>query len=166
MGAVESLGNNVSTHGVRKNMGSKRLLFVFLILSGTSFGTKERTHLPCEYSGAVSRKYLNTAFAMSSDATNARATQKVDLSGPAKQRDIRGDVSVYVLVGPDGAVICTSGYLGHPMVLKDVEEAVRQWKFKPLKENNKPVAFVGSLYFALCNIGCTEAGRSMTLLGH
>jgi hypothetical protein len=94
----------------------------------------------------------------------ARATQRVDLSGPAKQRDIRGNVGVDVLVGPDGAVICTAGYLGHPMVLKDVEEAVRQWKFKPLKENNQPVAFVGSLYFALCNIGCTEAGRSMTLL--
>ncbi len=145
-------------------MGLKRLLCVFLILSGTSFSTKERPHLPCEYSGVVSRKYPNTAFAMSSDAMKARATQQVDLSGPAKQRDIRGDVGVDVLVGPDGAVICTAGYLGHPMVLKDVEEAVRRWKFKPLKENNKPVAFVGSRHFALCNIGCTEAGRSMTLL--
>ncbi len=101
---------------------------------------------------------------MSSDAMKARATQRVDLSGPAKQRDIRGDVGVDVLVGPDGAVICTAGYLGHPIVLKDVEEAVRRWKFKPLKEDNKPVAFVGSLHFALCNIGCTEARRSMTLL--
>jgi Gram-negative bacterial TonB protein C-terminal len=161
---IESLGNNVSSHGVRRNMGVKRLLSVFLILSGTSFSTKERPHLPCEYSGVVSRRYLNTAFAMSSDATKARATQKVDLSGPAKQREIRGDVGVDVLVGPDGTVICTSGYMGHPMVVKDVEEAVRQWKFKPLTENNKPVAFVGSLNFALCNIGCTEAGRSMTLL--
>jgi outer membrane biosynthesis protein TonB len=94
----------------------------------------------------------------------ARATQRVDLAGSAKQRDTRGNVGVDVLVGPDGAVICTVGFLGHPMVLKDVEDAVRQWKFKPLKENNKPVAFVGNLYFALCNIGCTEAGRSMTLL--
>lgn len=77
----------------------------------------------------------------------------------------RGDVSVDVLVGPDGVVICTSGAVGHPLVLKDVEEAVRQWKFNPLIENKKPVAFVGNLHFALCNIGCTEAGRSRTLLG-
>ncbi len=82
---------------------------------------------------------------MPSDAMKARATQRVDLSGPASKRNIRGDVGVDVLVGPDGAVICTAGYLGHPMVLEDVEEAVRQWKFTPLKENNKPVAFVGNL---------------------
>jgi hypothetical protein len=137
---------------------------VLLALSVVSFGTKERPHLPCEYSGAVSRKYSNTAFAMSSDMMKKRATSRVDLAGPAKQRDIRGNVGLDVLVGPDGAVICMAGFLGHPMVLKDVEEAVRQWKFKPLMEYNKPVAFVGSLYFALCNIGCTEAGRSMTLL--
>jgi len=94
----------------------------------------------------------------------ARATKRVDLAGPAKQRDIRGDVGVDILVGPDGSVICAVGFHGHPMLLKDVEEAVRQWKFKPLNERNKPVAFVGTLYFALCNVGCTEAGRSMTLL--
>src|SRR5438552_1727295 len=105
---------------------------------------------------------------MSSDAMKTRAPQRVDLSGPAKQLDIRGEVGVDVLVGPDGAVICAAGCLGHPIVRKDVEEAVRQWKFKPLKENNKPVAFVGSLHFALCNIGCTEEGRAMSLLarGH
>jgi hypothetical protein len=146
------------------DMGFKHLLFVVLTLSGISFSTKEQPHLPCEYAGAVSRKYPNTAFTMSSDAMKARATHRADLSSSAKQRDIRGNVGVDVLVGPDGAVICTIGFLGHPMVLKDVEDAVRQWKFKPLRENNKPVAFVGGLYFALCNIGCTEAGRSMTLL--
>lgn len=97
---------------------------------------------------------------MSSDAMKARATKRADLGGAAKQLDIRAEFGVDLLVGPDGAVICTAGFLGHPMVLKDVEEAVRQWKFKPLKENNKPVAFVGSLYFALCNIGCSEAERA------
>jgi hypothetical protein len=53
-------------------------------------------------------------------------------------------------------VVCTAGYYGHPMVLKDVEEAVRQWTFKPLRENNKPVAYVGKLDFTLCNVGCAE----------
>lgn len=145
-------------------MGLTRLMLVVLILYSNSVGTKQTPTLPCAYDGAVSRKYPNKAFAMSSDAMKSRAIQRIDLSDSAKQRDIRGDVGVDVLVGPDGAVICTAGYLGHPMVLKDVEEAVRQWKFKPLIENNKPVAFVGNLHFSLCNIGCTEAGRSMTLL--
>ena len=145
-------------------MKSQHLLVVLLALSGVSSGTKERPHLPCDYSGPVARKYPNTAFAMSPDMMKRRATKRVDLAGPAKQRDIRGIVGVDVLVGPDGSVICTAGYYGHPMVLKDVEEAVQQWRFEPLKENNKPVAYVGKLDFALCNVGCAEAGPSMTLL--
>ncbi len=51
--SIRSLGNNLPPDGVSKNMGLRRLLFVFLILSGISLGTKERPHLPCEYSGAV-----------------------------------------------------------------------------------------------------------------
>ena len=120
--------------------------------------------MPCEYSGTVSRKYPNSAFAMSADAMKQRATKRVDFSGPAKQRDIRGIVGVDVLVGTDGNVVCVRGFYGHPVLLKDVEEAVRQWRFKPLKEHNAPVAYVGKIYFALCNIGCGEEGSSMTLL--
>ena len=133
------------------------ILAVLVALSGASFGTKERPHLPCEYSGTVSRKYPNTAFSMSSDVMQQRATKRVDLSGHAKQLDIRGVVAVDVLVGTDGNVVCVHGFCGYPMLLKDVEEAVRQWRFKPLKENNVPVAYVGRLDFALCNIGCGQA---------
>jgi hypothetical protein len=145
-------------------MKPQYILAFIVVLSGPSFGTKERPHLQCEYSGTVSRKYPNTAFSMSSDVMKQRATKRVDLSGPAKQRDIRGIVAVDVLVGTDGSVVCAHGSYGHPVLLKDVEEAVRQWRFKPLKEHNVPVAYVGRLDFALCNVGCGEAGSSMTLL--
>jgi hypothetical protein len=101
---------------------------------------------------------------MSSDSMKQRAIKRVDIAGPAKQRDIRSKIGVYVLVAPDGSVFCAVGYYGHPGLIKDVEEAVRQWTFKPLKEGNKPVAYLGTLGFALCNIGCGEAGPSMTLL--
>jgi len=140
------------------------MLALILVLSGVSFGTKERPHLPCEYSGTVSHKYPNTAFSMSSDAMKQRATKRVDFSGAAKQLDIRGIVAVDVLVDTDGSVVCVHGFYGHPMLLKDVEEAVRQWTFKPLKENSVPVAYVGKLDFALCNTGCGQSGSSMTLL--
>jgi len=140
------------------------LLVVLLALSGESFGTNEKPRLPCEYSGAVSRKYPNTAFAMPSDAMKQRATKRVDFPLPVKQIDIRGMVAVDVLVGNDGNVVCVQGFYGHPMLLKYVEDAVEQWKFKPLKENSSPVAYVGKLDFALCNIGCGEAGSSMSLL--
>jgi len=147
-----------------ETMKPQYILAVLLVLSGVSVGTKERPHLPCEYSGTVSSKYPNTAFSMSSDAMKKRATKRVDLSRAAKQLDFRGIVALDVLVGTDGNVVCVHGFYGHPMLLKDVEEAVRQWRFKPLKQNRVPVAYAGKLYFTLCNIGCGEAGPSMTLL--
>ena len=124
--------------------------------------------MPCEYSGIVSRIYPNTAFAMSSDVMKQRVAKRVDFSGPVRQRDIRGTVGVDVLVDTDGNLICVPGFYGHPIllkdVLKDVDDAVRQGRFKPLKERNATVAHVGKLYFELCNIGCGEGGSSMTLL--
>jgi hypothetical protein len=126
-----------------ETMKPQYILTFLVVLSGASFGTKERPHLPCEYSGTVSRKYPNTAFSMSSDVMKKRVTKRVDLSGPAKQLDIRGIVAVDVLVGTDGNVVCAHGFYGHSVLLKDVEEAVRQWRFKPLKENDVPVAYVG-----------------------
>ena len=156
--------NNLSSAVSVRLMRASHVLVVLTALSGASFGSKERPHLPCEYSEIVSRKYPNTAFSMSSDAMKQRAVRKVDISGAAKQRDIRGSVGLEVLVAADGSVICAKGVYGHPMLLKDVEEAVRQWRFKPVKENNAPVAYVGRLSFALCNIACGEEGISMTLL--
>ena len=71
---------------------------------------------------------------------------------------------VDVLVGADGNVVCARGVCGHPMLLSGVVEAVRQWRFRPVKENNVPVAYVGKLDFTLCNIGCGKEGPLMTLL--
>ncbi len=162
--ASTMIGNCFSLGCVLENMKPHHVIVLFLALSCVSLGTKERPHLPCEYSGKVSRKYPNTSFAMRSEAMKQRATKRVDFSGPAEQADIRGTVGVDVLVGSDGSVVCVKGFYGHPMVLKDVEEAVRLWKFKPLKEYDLPVAYVGKLYFDLCNIGCGKEGPSMTLL--
>jgi hypothetical protein len=93
-----------------------------------------------------------------------RATKRVDISGSLKQLDLRGTVVVDVLVGPDGNVICAKVVHGLPMLLTGVGEAVRQWTFRPVNENNVPVAYVGRLDFTLCNIGCGKEGSSMSLL--
>jgi outer membrane biosynthesis protein TonB len=93
-----------------------------------------------------------------------RATRKADISARAKQFDVRGTVLLEVLVGPDGNVICTHGAIGHPMLLHEIEAAVRQWAFTPLKESKKRVAYVGNFDFTLCNIGCASEELKMTLL--
>jgi hypothetical protein len=59
-----------------------------------------------------------------------RATKRVDISDAAKL------VALDILVGTDGNVLCAQGFYGHPVLLKHVEEALRQWRFKLLKEKS------------------------------
>jgi hypothetical protein len=79
------IGNNSSRFGVNFDMRLSLLLVVLLALSGGSFGTKEKPHLPCEYSGAVSRKYPNTAFAMASGGAicDAQISRQIGLTWAA-----------------------------------------------------------------------------------
>lgn len=51
--------------------------------------------------GQFSGKYPNAAFCDSSDSMKQRAIKRVDIAGPAKQRDIRSKVGIYVVVAPD-----------------------------------------------------------------
>lgn len=101
---------------------------------------------------------------MLSDAMKKRATNKVDLSGPVRQANIHSRGVMDVLVGADGNVVCVQGVRGHPMLLHQVEDILRLWRFKPLIENNVPIAYVGQMDFMLCNINCGKKGPSMTLL--
>lgn len=93
-----------------------------------------------------------------------RAVRKVDLSGPIKQADIKATVILDLIVDASGDVACVKAGAAHPLVKKPVEQALQQWRFKPQTVNGKPVAYVGSLRFDLCNISCGSGGPSMTLL--
>jgi Gram-negative bacterial TonB protein C-terminal len=140
------------------------VLSLVAVLSEVCFATKEKPHLPCEFTETVSRKYPNTAFPLASDAMKRRATKKVDISHAAKQFDVRGTIALDVLVGADGNVVCAKGVYGHPMLIRAVEEAVRQWRFRPIKQGSESVAYVGRLDFTLCNIGCGKNDHPMSLL--
>jgi hypothetical protein len=98
------------------------------------------------------------------DDMKSKAIHKQDISGPIKQWDIKGTAIVDVLVAPDGHVVCTKSVIGHPMIRKSVEDALRQWKFAPADLDGKKVAYLGRMEFALCNISCGESGPSMTIL--
>ena len=52
----------------------------------------------------------------------------------------------------------------HPMVVNEVYKALRQWKFQTMKQNGKPVGYVGWLQFEFCRIGCAEGKSEVTLL--
>ena len=52
----------------------------------------------------------------------------------------------------------------HPMVVNEVYKALRQWKFQTMKQNGKPVGYVGWLQFEFCRSGCAEGKNAVTLL--
>jgi hypothetical protein len=56
-----------------------------------------------------------------------------------------GSVSVKIMVGTSGDVVCIWDAKGHPLMLANAVKAAHDWKFKPKIENGKPSEFVGTL---------------------
>ena len=94
----------------------------------------------------------------------ARATHKQDVDAATKQIDAKGTVLVDVIVDTEGHVFCTKALVGHPILTKPIQEALRHWTFAPAELNGKRVGYAGVLQFTLCNISCGDAGYSMSIL--
>jgi hypothetical protein len=139
------------------------LPIAIVLLAGVAFAQPETT-LPCAYSDVVLRKSGGKIALLTSDEMKARATHKQDISGAIKQVDIKGTTIVDVLVAPDGHVVCTKCIIGHPIIQKAVEDALRQWKFTPKELEGKRVAYMGRMVFSLCQISCGDSGPSMTIV--
>lgn len=73
-----------------------------------------------------------------------KATNTADIH-PPKDCRCEGRVVVHVLVAEDGAVECAKYKEGHPLLRKAALEAVKRWKFKPLKLSGVPVKYHGDL---------------------
>ena len=110
------------------------------------------------------RRLDGSVLRYKSDEMKSKSTVRFDIEGPIKQADIKGTIVVDVLVAPDGHVVCTKTVIGHPMMRKSVEEALRKWEFSPMKAEGKPVGYLGRLEFSLCNISCGDTGPSMTIV--
>lgn len=94
-----------------------------------------------------------------------RATVKVDVAGIQKNADVNATVIASVVVRRDGRVECLEIVNPkQPLVVVEVARALRQWKFKPMEQNQKPAWYVGWLQFRFCRIGCSEGTSSVTLL--
>jgi hypothetical protein len=139
------------------------LLIGVMLITGVAVAQAE-IKLPCEYQDTVLHKRDGKLLLLTSDDMKSKAIRKEDISGPIRQWDIKGTAIVDVLVAPDGHVVCTKSVIGHPMIRKSVEDALRHWKFTPADLDGKRVAYVGRMEFALCNLLCGKSGPSMTIL--
>jgi TonB-like protein len=94
-----------------------------------------------------------------------RATEKVDVGGILKNADINATVIASVIVGTSGHIECLKIINPkHPLVVDEVDKALRHWKFEPMEQEGKLIAYVGWLQVQFCRIGCPAGKSSVTLL--
>lgn len=65
----------------------------------------------------------------------------------AKKIRLQGDVSVEVIVSPDGRVESARAVSGHPMLASAAVDAARRWRFGPTLLNGIPVRVTGVIVF-------------------
>lgn len=65
----------------------------------------------------------------------------------AKKIRLQGDVSVEVIVSPDGRVESARAVSGHPMLASAAVDAARRWRFGPTLLNGVPVRVTGVIVF-------------------
>lgn len=65
----------------------------------------------------------------------------------AKKIRLQGDVSVEVIVSPDGRVESARAVSGHPMLASGAVDAARRWRFGPTLLNGIPVRVTGVIVF-------------------
>ncbi len=58
-----------------------------------------------------------------------------------------------MLVNPEGKVENAQTLSGHPLLRVASAKAAKEWLFKPLVKDDKPVAFVGLLAFTFKSYG-------------
>jgi protein TonB len=75
-----------------------------------------------------------------SDALNQIIT-KVSPEYPeiAKQIRVSGRVELEATINEEGAVVTVKTLNGNPILAKAAVDALKKWKFKPFKEDGKPV---------------------------
>ena len=84
-----------------------------------------------------------------SQILQGKAIERVVPSYPELGKKIRlqGDVSVEVIVSPDGRVESARAVSGHPMLASAAVDAARRWRFGPTLLNGVPVRVTGVIVF-------------------
>lgn len=60
---------------------------------------------------------------------------------------VEGTVTLSILVDEKGEVSCIKAVTGHPLLSGLAIDAAKKWKFKPMRQDGKPVGFYGVLEF-------------------
>ncbi len=81
----------------------------------------------------------------------SRELEEMAIHKPEPIRDahlkIGGTLFTDILVNDKGEVICAKAANGHPILRNHAVAAAKQWRFKPMVVNGRPIAFAGRLRF-------------------
>lgn len=91
----------------------------------------------------------NKPVRVSSTVLQGKAIERRTPPYPELARQIRlpGEVSVEVIISPEGRVESTRAVSGHPMFVKAALEAAFGWRFEPTLLNGVPVRVTGVITF-------------------
>jgi len=86
---------------------------------------------------------------VSSTVLQGKAIDKVVPVYPelAKRTRLAGEVSVEVIISPEGRVESVRVVSGHPMFVQAAVDAARRWRFEPTILNQVPVRVTGVITF-------------------
>ena len=71
--------------------------------------------------------------------------QPVDRPGALGANNLRGTVTIRVVINKNGKVICTRGVEGNPLGIASAERSLRKWTFRPYVSGGKRKSIVGTL---------------------
>jgi TonB family protein len=102
---------------------------------------------------AATRSGTSLPVVIAEDVATASLLQRVEPEYPraAREKRVQGSVILNVIVGKDGSVEQLIPVTGDSELAPAAAAAVRQWRFKPLVRNGKPIEFESpiTLNFAL-----------------
>ena len=84
---------------------------------------------------------------ISSDELLKRVVDKYPVERPETlgKSNLKGDVTIQVMVNPTGKIICTHGLRGNPIGIAAALLSVHKWTFKPYKTIRKPIYILSEL---------------------
>jgi Gram-negative bacterial TonB protein C-terminal len=93
---------------------------------------------------------------LSTKQLDERATRRVLPKYPAllRQANFATHGRIKLLIAPSGEVTCAVALSGHPLVLPNVLDAIKQWRFLPYKVDGTRVSVLGHFDFCFSTSGC------------
>jgi len=78
-------------------------------------------------------------------AMSRRIVERVPMVLQGHVVRIKGTIELLAVVGEDGKPSCISVVRGHPLLTSTAIASVKEWRFRPCRQNRKVITYSGAL---------------------